>query len=241
MMMADGSNIITAAISQHDDNGVLFSSNMSDYPTKCNADCPETVDNKKSRLSATFPLSHLMPKQDTEQTKFLQKYPEFDGRGIVIAVLDSGIDPASPGLQVIPAIIRLFCNVLQVTSDGKPKIIDIIDCTGAGDVDTSTVKVAENGIVVGLTGRNLEVLRFANCFNKFLLQIPEAWIVPTGDFHLGIKPIYELFPKELLYRIKVSPFCRTYDSLIVEGTKVKTMGSSASQCNRGISSSTVKA
>ena len=46
----------------------------------------------------------------------------------------------------------------KFTSDSKPKIIDLIDATGAGNVDISTtVTVTTDGYVTGLTGRKLKV------------------------------------------------------------------------------------
>ena len=51
-------------------------------------------------IARSFPTATLIPKTVTGVENLLQKHPQWDGRGIKVAVLDTGIDPASDNLQV---------------------------------------------------------------------------------------------------------------------------------------------
>lgn len=115
----------------------------------------------------------LLNKTDTEQEIFLTKYPNYDGRDILIAILDTGVDPSLPGMQV--------------TTTGERKMFDVIDCSGAGDVDTSITRTVKDGVIEGISGRKL--------------AIPEKWKCPTGQYHVGLKPIFELYTKGVKSRV----------------------------------------
>ncbi|XP_050220637.1 tripeptidyl-peptidase 2 isoform X2 [Mercurialis annua] len=127
------------------------------------------------KLNESTFLASLMPKREIAADRFIEKHPQFDGRGALIAIFDSGVDPAASGLQV--------------TSDGKPKILDVIDCTGSGDVDVSKiVKADDDGCIPGASGASLVV--------------NSSWENPTGEWHIGYKLVYELFTDTLTSRLK---------------------------------------
>lgn len=50
-----------------------------------------------------------------------------------------------------------LCVYVKVTSHGLPKVIDVIDCTGSGDIDTSATCAADaDGLIEGASGRKLK-------------------------------------------------------------------------------------
>ncbi|CAN4087751.1 unnamed protein product [Withania somnifera] len=127
------------------------------------------------KLNESTFLASQMPKKEIGADRFIEAHPDYDGRGVVIAIFDSGVDPAAAGLRV--------------TSDGKPKVIDVIDCTGSGDVDTSTVvKADETGRIPGASGASL--------------IINSSWKNPSGEWHVGCKLVYDLFTDTLTSRVK---------------------------------------
>eukprot|EP01041_Mallomonas_annulata_P010817 gene10817-22566_t len=116
----------------------------------------------------------LLPKVETQAYEFVQKNPNWDGRGIIVGILDTGVSPGAIGLQV--------------TSEGKPKIIDIVDCSGSGDVQLGPPLTTKNGIVLGLGNR--------------IIKVNPDWHNPSGEYKLGIKKGYELYPKDVKDRVK---------------------------------------
>ena len=141
----------------------------------------------------------IMPKTDTQAADFLKRFQSYDGRGAVVGILDTGVDPGAEGLQI--------------TSDGKKKVIDLVDATGSGDVSMmkKIILKDEQDTVVGLTGRTLTLNR-------------KEWKIRDNTIRLGMKAGYDLFPRGLkgrLQRERKKKWAESQNQLINEAqTKV---------------------
>ncbi|KAJ2472554.1 hypothetical protein GGI02_001498 [Coemansia sp. RSA 2322] len=119
-----------------------------------------------------FPTAGLLPRADTQASDFVRKYPTYDGRGTIVAILDTGIDPGAKGLQL--------------TSDGKRKVLDFVDCTGSGDVALSAaIKCTDEAQLElkGLSGR--------------VLKLNPQWHNPSGEWRVGAKRLYDIAPSQV--------------------------------------------
>jgi subtilisin family serine protease len=75
-------------------------------------------------------LQTFLSLSNTGVSEFLDQYPEYDGRGTIIIVMDTGVDMGIDGLIH--------------TTTGEVKVIDVQDFTGEGDVDLYPAEIEED-------------------------------------------------------------------------------------------------
>lgn len=103
---------------------------------------PETAAVKEPERLAPPAIAYArgwMPLASTRADAFRRAHPEADGRGVLIAILDTGIDPSVPGLGT--------------TSTGERKVLDLRDFSGEGAV--ALRRLAPRGDTVEVAGRRL--------------------------------------------------------------------------------------
>jgi subtilisin family serine protease len=87
-------------------------------PSPSSLESPAIIPPARDRVQTQSSWSFLSL-QASEAENFLAEYPTYDGRGVIIVIMDTGVDPGTPGL-------------LTTTLD-KVKIIDVQNYSGTGD------------------------------------------------------------------------------------------------------------
>ncbi len=109
---------------------------------------------------------NYMPVNEIGADAFRAAHPEWDGRGVVVAILDTGVDAFAPGMLK--------------TSTGLTKLIDVRDFSTEGDWETALAERDESG------ADGFPVFRTED---GLLLRGAEALPVPPGDEDVTY-PIY---------------------------------------------------
>lgn len=108
---------------------------------------------------------------------FWKSKPEADGRGVIVLILDSGVDPGQEGLRN--------------TSDGKQKLIDLVDFSGTGDVVYAPATIAEDELQLGgntvLRGLSKHALRPFNGNINFGVLPEKRFQNGLGDLNFNGK------------------------------------------------------
>lgn len=122
------------------------------------------------------PYADFMPVDVIGARSFVQQHPELDGRGLVVAILDTGVDPMASGLQK--------------TSTGAVKVLEARDFTGQGDVTLDLATVTDQGgqlrATLGKTElRDLEKL-------PYLPQDGQWWLGTFRESQIGPADLRDL-------------------------------------------------
>jgi subtilisin family serine protease len=117
----------------------------------------------------------LMPLASAGVLEFRAVHPTFDGRGVLLAILDSGVDPGVLGLQA--------------TTTGAPKLLDLRNFSGEGDVVLAPVTADAEGRIAlpgGLSVAGAATVRAAaagaELFGGVLEELPFG-DAPAADFN----------------------------------------------------------
>jgi subtilisin family serine protease len=116
-------------------------------------------------------LMGLMPRRAVGIDQFLAANPTADGRGVIIAILDSGVDAALPGMAM--------------TTTGARKLMDIRDFSGEGSIALAPVEPAGDTVAVsGIALRGFGRVR--------ALAVPPYYAGILRERPLGAMPAADL-------------------------------------------------
>jgi hypothetical protein len=96
---------------------------------------PVLIPPDKAAHSVNQTAWSFLPLGATHADEFQRDHPNYDGRGVIIFIFDTGVDPGIDGLQT--------------TTDGLKKIINVRDESGTGDVTYTVAERSGDDLRVG--------------------------------------------------------------------------------------------
>ena len=164
---------------------------------------------KKYLMDTDFPVRALLPKKDTGAERFLARYPDYDGRGTLIGILDTGVDPGAPGMQVkrkkeapLPFLAFVSDNERRKTKDRRSDRRDGQRRRRYESRSDSRRRGLPSRTHRKTSQGSLPRIRVAN-IPKRTPKVPSDWENPSGQWRVGWKAGYDLFPGGLKARLKV--------------------------------------
>ena len=129
-------------------------------------------------------LAGLMPVRSIGAEQFINTHPTYDGRGVIIGILDSGVDAGVPGLQV--------------TTTGDPKLLDLRDFSGEGRIPLEPVtahgdSISVGGLTLAGAGRIARLARppfYGGVFRERPLGEPPASDVNGDGDNADVFPVF---------------------------------------------------
>ena len=103
----------------------------------------------------------LLPRETSYTKPFFDKYPEYNGKGVTIFVMDTGIEPTLAGLDKNP--------------DGSTKVVDVYDASQIGD----------HPVTKALTREVENELYLTDMVGIYLKDFSQYSVNPD-DFYIGI-------------------------------------------------------
>ena len=133
---------------------------------------PEALNPVRRDSAARAFARGMMPLASTGIPRFAADHPKWDGRGVLIAIMDSGIDPSIPGLVA--------------TSDDLPKILDLRDFSNEGRVNLQRASRRGDTLFVGAR-------HVLGAYRVAALSVePQVWGGILAELPLGRGPAADL-------------------------------------------------
>lgn len=110
-------------------------------------------------------------------------------------------------MQLVYKLVDLPINRIHLSNSdnfqtlptGERKVIERFDCSGCGDITTSTVVTASSDSITGLSGRTLKLSKLMKSNNI------------SADYRIGLKNLMDMYPARVRDKILADAKLKKWD------------------------------